>query len=196
MEEKEFAPSKKKLKKARKEGKVARSTELALGLLMLLFFLLLYLVGPTLYRCLKQLFSFQIMSQENPLEALWPILPPLLTIMLALFLFAYLVHVMQIGFLWSWPKRGKKNFRIVMPVLKLVGLLGIFTILYKTLHLPHCLNCEQLLECWANNLFFGGLALSLYLVVLGIFDLIYQKWRFLKQMRMTRSEKKEEERNH
>ena len=195
MEEKEFAPSKKKLKKAREEGRVARSSELALGLLMLLFFLLLRLVGPTLYRRLKELFSFQLLGKNDPLEAVFPIFMPLIVIMLSIFIFAYLVHVMQIGFIWAWPKRGKKNFHFFLPIIKLVGLLLIFWIFYKSLDVSKYQTIEEKVVYFSQKFFLVAFTLSLFLVLLGILDFIYQKWRFMREMRMTRAEKKEEERN-
>ncbi|MCH9611278.1 MAG: hypothetical protein S4CHLAM81_12160 [Chlamydiales bacterium] len=187
MQEKEFDPSRKKLLKARKKGQVVRSTELASALLLLLFFILLRLIGPKLYSALKTLFSFQIMdgfSNERLLPTLWPVI----TIMLILFLCSYLFHFIQTGFLFSWPKRGKKKLRLFFPLLKLVGLLGIFTILYRIE--PK----ERTATSIFSTLYRGGFFFALYLVILGIFDYFYQKWIFMSQMRMTRQEKQEETR--
>jgi len=195
MEEKEFEPSRKKLKKARGEGRVVHSSELALGILLLAFFFLFYLIGPTLYRRFEELFSFKIMSSFSPVEALLPILTPLILFMTTLFVIAYAAHFLQIGFLWAWPKKGKKNFRFFQPLLKLIGLFLIFYFFFKTTLPPRSTTVRQLLVFWAKSLHHLGLFLALYLLGIGIFDYFYQRWRFFQEMRMTKAEKRDEEKD-
>ncbi len=195
MEEKEFEPTRKKLKQARSDGRVVYSSELALGIIMLAFFSLFYLIGPSIYSRFEELFSFKMMSFYSPIGAISPILKPLILYMITLFMIAYAAHFLQIGFLWAWPKKSKKIFRFFLPLLKLIGLLTIFYFFFKTTIPPFSANVRQLLVFWAKSLHHLGLFLALYLLCIGIFDYLYQRWRFLQEMRMTKAEKKDEKKD-
>lgn len=197
MEEKEFAPTKKKLKKARKEGRVIHSAELALGLLFTAFFCILWLAGPLLYHRLKNLMQFDCLNAQEPVAALFKgvlsVLTPLLIIMVATFCLAYLVHFMQIGFFFSFPKNGKKNFRLFFPFLKIAVLSLVLYLFLQTTKVPHFTTIEQRFDYLFSSLLHLGFSLSLSLLVLGILDYVFQRYRFFKEMRMTKHEMQEEQ---
>lgn len=184
MEDKEFEASKKKLKQARKEGKVVHSQELALGLLFLCFFSLLWLVGPSIITRIKLLMSFQHLNSQDPLHALFHAVStlkgPLFLFLIAMFLAAYFVHAAQIGLLFSRPKKHKTKIR---PLFPLVKLLIISLILYLFLKKPSSIS-----------FIFFLLSIVISLLILGIIDYFYQRYLFFKEMRMSRAEKKEEQR--
>ncbi len=200
MSEKTERPSARKLKKAREEGNVPQSSELASALIFLGALSLLWAFGPKLGKGLKALFVTLFSTLNDPqIENLGPpILSPLLFILGGVFVIAILAHLLQTGWIWSWPKssKGKGESRWVILPLKVavIAFIGYFELNISQ-------NAQMLLESAAGKvdfllktLFFLLVKIGIALLVLGILDYFYQKWKYDKQMHMTKQELKEEQR--
>ena len=109
-----------------------------------------------------------------------------------------LPDLFQTGWIWRWQqnkKRGRPRF--VFPILKVlvIAAIGYVTLRGGT-------PSEQLLRAAAGEkvtfifkqVFFLALKIALALLLLGICDFFYQRWKYYRDMRMTLNEVKEEKR--
>jgi flagellar biosynthesis protein FlhB len=193
MPEKTEKPSQRKLKKAREEGKVVKSSELSASLLLLSGLALLWFFGKSLKTGLVNIFK-EVFGNLHTLELdevagkIFPwIAVPLLWIMGGLVLIALLTHFVQTGWVWKRPRKHQKGkSHILMTSLKMIviGLIGYLSLQ----NLSPSLGFSHLFE----HIFFMLLKLALVLLLIGVGDWFYQKWQYEKQMRMTRQEVKEE----
>jgi flagellar biosynthetic protein FlhB len=92
---------------------------------------------------------------------------------------------------------------VVALVISLAKLAVILVIVWSYLHdkLDDCLRLRwaspEGLLCGIGRLTFGVMArIAIGLLVIGGIDMVYQKWHYRRQMRMTRQEVKEELRQH
>lgn len=195
MQEKTEKPSQRKLKKARERGEVAHSAELTSTLVLAGGLLLLWSFSTLFHERLRGVF-IRIFTRLNTLEpeeamkeAGGMIVFPLAAILGGLFVLALLAHWVQTGWVWS-RKKGKRKAKS-RPFFTLLKVTVIGAIGYLTLK-TECpsLNPPPLIE----TLFSLLVKVSLALLVLGIGDFIYQKWKYSQNMRMTRQELKDEQR--
>lgn len=221
-------PTAKKLSDARKEGQVAKSTELVTGASLLTLFLVIKLFSG--YMGSKFMEGFVVnynyiglYSEENfsyktmtgiLAEAAKIILFAALPVLIAAFLVSFVINVVQVK--WEptakplMPKFSRLNpvsgFKRMFSLDKLVELLkailkiGIIVyICYSTL----INQWEIILELYEYSLMQGlgmilevitdlGIKISALFVALGFLDLLYQKYKFKKDLRMTKQEVKDE----
>ncbi|MCH9609431.1 MAG: Yop proteins translocation protein U [Chlamydiales bacterium] len=193
MEEKPFAPSKKKLKKARLRGDVPRSKLLASSLFFLGALILLRLLSPSFYRAFLSLLQF------DGKISLWPVLIPLLIFFAGVFALGIFTHLVQTGFLLSWkslkptwPKRAPIEWTLLF-VPMILCLSGFFMLAW-TRPKGSWVEMDSLsqFKFVLQRCYVASLITSLALLLLGIFDWFYSKRRFMKRMGMTHFEKQEE----
>lgn len=140
----------------------------------------------------------------------------MLPLFLSLFVAAFIANAYQVQLVFSahpimpkWnninifnPQRYKKFFELQAVMKLLFGLmklavvavicyLMIFSVLGDITKLMEA-NPREIIVFIAWNSFFIGLLVSLFLLVLGIADFAYQKWKFAKDQKMTKQEVKEE----
>lgn len=221
-------PTAKKLSDARKEGQVAKSTELVTGASLLTLFLVLkiftgYIGGVFLEGFVinfnyigmysKDNFGYQTMTGML-FEAAKLMLLAVLPVMVAAFLVAFIVNAMQVK--WEptakplMPKLSRLNpisgFKRIFSLDKIIELLKaiikiiiIVYICYSTLED----EWELIIELYEYNLLQGlsiilkvitdlGIKISALFLIVGFADLIYQKFKFKKDLRMTKQEVKDE----
>ena len=192
MQEKTEKPSQRKLKKAREKGDVPYSKELTSALILLGGLLLLWTFSARLNQGLQRCFKviFLGLNTLEPVEALKHILNgllgPVVFLMMALVVIGVAAHFLQTGWVWGWRKGAEKS-PFVLPPLKVggVGVIGYFSLRKMVTSPP---------ASFIHALFFILLKVALILVLIGVGDLGYQKWRYWRRHRMTRQEIKEEKR--
>lgn len=201
-------PTKGKLKKARAKGQVAKSSFLAGALV--------FAAGVVLIGVLSTLFAarfresmragFLNLKEPSVEEAFkivsLPLIFPLLIVLLSLFVVAVGAHFFQTGWVWSteqiqpkWRKK-KTQRRWVLPLLQFVIILGVGYLAIRAKFDPRLLFSSTATQSsyLFKKMFFLAIEISVLLLLLGLGDFIYQKWRYYKQMHMTPEEKKEEQR--
>ena len=194
MQEKPFEPTKRKLRKAKERGQVAKSAELISAVMLAGGWLLVWglstLLGNRFQVTMKTAFS-NLSEPSLSLamqKAFSPLLAPTLIILFGISVIAFAIHWAQAGWIWTWKKHkgkgsGHSLYRFFFALLK-VGVVGGIALLYFWSLKPKDLVKE------AFSL--SGLVI-VALLFLGVIDFIYQKWRFHQEMRMTKEELKEEQ---
>ena len=195
MEEKTEQPSQRKLKKARERGEFVVSSELTSSLILAGGLLLLWAFSTVLNGSLQGIFTevFYELHTLDPEEGLkrvvLRVILPVSTFLLCLFGLALISKWVQTGWVWGRKKRrGKAQSHIFFTLLKVavIGAIGYLTLkgVRPSLQPPSIFEM----------LFFLLIKVALALVVLGLGDFIYQKWKFYQSMRMTKQELKDEQR--
>ena len=231
--EKTEKPTAKKLDDSRKEGQVARSQELGNGFsLLALFIMLKALTGfigdgflgvfhlvynkiPDLARYGAYLTTAQMHGVI--LEMMKRILIILAPFLLAAFIVAFVVNVVQV----KWkptlkplkPKLSKFNpingFKRMFSKDKLVELLKsvikvvlVFYVAYSMLRdqigalmVLYEIPIRQALSLIGELVLDVGLRISILYVIFGFADYGYQRWKFMDDMKMTKQEVKDEIKN-
>ncbi len=221
----------KKLADARKEGQVARSTELITAASLTTLFLVLktcvgYMAGNFLDIFRKMFLNIDKLSSEeftvnaskNILsDAIFTILKTCIPVFAAGILISIIVILPQVKWQISGkmlqPKFNKINpatgFKRIFSKDKLVELMietvKIGVIIYiaysalkdqwRTLLFLYDVELNQAILLIGGIVIDLGLKISLIFLVIGIGDLIYQKMKFKKDMRMSKQELKEEFKN-
>ncbi len=202
-EERTESPSKRKLKKARERGEVAKSTFLSSAILFLGAILLVWGLSSLFYGGFK--LSLITLLTQSELKgafknAFFPVLIPSLLILGGLSFLALFSHLLQTGWIWSFhkKKREKKEKRFFLPLLQLALITAVSYWALCRKFDPRLLfaGAENQLSFLFFRLLVLALILAVSLLVLGILDAFYQNARFHKQMRMTQTEKKEEQREN
>ena len=224
-------PTAKKLSEARKEGQVARSTELitASGLATLFVVLKLFsgFIGEQFVMAYKKNFGiidrYANEDMSVPLvssilsDAVLSILKICLPIFVTVILITFVVVLVQVKWQVSlkpmMPKFNKispisgfkrifskdKLFNLVIEVLKIavIGIIAYSTLKdeWNTLFLLYDMKLEQAIILIGNLVINLGLKVSVVFLVIGFGDLIYQKLKFKKDMRMSKQEVKDEFKN-
>jgi len=140
---------------------------------------------------------------------------PLFLIFVAL---AFIVNVFQVGIMVSFesltPKMKKLNIfdssnykkffdtqvlmRSFFGISKLlvIGSITYFVIMSAVPEVSNYINAEpyEVLKYVATEALYVGLLVFLVLLILGIVDTVYQRWKFKKDMKMTKQEVKDERR--
>lgn len=181
----------KRLKEAKKEGNVPFSDDLFKASFLLSALLLLWALSSLLTTRLERLFSFHLLHSTDPLHALKEALLlfaiPLAIIMTILFLLQFALSFLQRGFLFVTEKQKKtpskrgKTIQALFFLLKggVMIAIALLFLRYSTFHL--------------TTLFFFALFTLLALLVLGVFDFLYQRIAWRKSLMMTKQEVQEEQ---
>jgi flagellar biosynthetic protein FlhB len=220
MSDKTEAPTQRRLDEAREEGQVARSLELNTAAIMLVGALLLKGPGTILVDAIKQLIittvnslPAAIVTEDSLRTSLYnlatSLIPGLGLILVGILLTGVSVTLVQTGFLWAGKKIGF-DFKRLNP---LTGLKRIFSGSGRALiklvlvgWVVYSYIKDQVVELsgiGSMNLAFGvtewvNLATTLAIrvgsayLVLAVADYAFQRWRFMRSMRMTKQEIKED----
>lgn len=135
-------------------------------------------------------------------------------LMIGLFLVAILVNLSQVGFILTGepmspkpeklnPITGMKKFFTKRSLVKLLGslfkLLGISVVLYVTVTemsdrvFPLMgSDASEIFAFIASASFTVGIRMALVLLILSLFDLVYQRWQYEQEIKMTKQEVKDE----
>ncbi|NLK27985.1 MAG: flagellar biosynthesis protein FlhB [Clostridiales bacterium] len=224
-------PTAKKLQDARKEGQVARSTELiTASALITLFVILKLFVGfmaekfmetfRRTYSSIDKIVSddfttnlFQALLSDGILTIIWICLPVFLSAMVVSFVVTLYQVKWKVSGKLLQPKFDKinpiKGFskifnkdKIVHLLISVIKIMLIFYIVYDalkekwallvTLYDIHLMQAIMLISDIVIEL---GMQISMIFLIIGFGDLIYQKFKFRKDMRMTKQEVKDEFKN-
>ncbi|MBF0118083.1 MAG: flagellar biosynthesis protein FlhB [Desulfobacterales bacterium] len=223
--EKTEDPTGKKLEKAREEGQVAKSMELASAFIVLNAAVLLYISSSSLYKdlleTLRQGFSFGDIPDVNATycinflsENFIHFLLILLPIFGVVFVTAFLLEIMQVGFEPSFelmmPKLEKLNFikgfgrllnvKSIVELAKSIIKMSIIAIMtysaivgeLKKIFMLHDGSVSYILLYMFKVSFKIVIWVALAMVVVAILDYAYQKFQFNKEMKMSKQEVKDE----
>jgi flagellar biosynthesis protein FlhB len=158
--------------------------------------------------------NFIVAHTHAVLFELAQVLAPILGLIL---LAASLVHVLQTGFLWS-PDRLAPDVNRINPLAGLrrifslssathlgMGLLKVLTVSLVAFGILYArrdeilgaaaLDTPQICAFVADIILWTTLKIALALLILGILDYVYQRWRYERQLRMTPQEVREETKN-
>jgi flagellar biosynthesis protein FlhB len=225
FQEKTETATSKKREKAREEGQVAKSPEIASVLVLLVGIFVLYLVGGQTYSRIEQvlhnLVSFQqlpsfdkqfCLSLLNKVMSFYLLI--VLPIMGAVFLAAFVSNYAQVGLHFSAkaisPKLSKfdviKGFgrllslRSLMELTKSVlKLIIIGTVVYFAVRG----ELDQIVKLYDSDIpfiflytFKGIFKIFIWVLIIMVtvatLDYLYQKWQYEKDLKMTKQEVKEE----
>ena len=147
-------------------------------------------------------------------EGIAYLLKLMLPILLSAFIGALFINIYQVGLLVSlepilprWnkvnifhPGNFKKFFgvrafmRLFFGIGKLIIIFTVSIIFIKMNAIPYLMqqNIKKLLIILFQQVFYISIIIAVLLFVWGIFDFLYQKWRFAKDMKMTKQEVKDE----
>ncbi len=221
----------KKLSDARKEGQVAKSREIGLGVGLLLMFVMLKILVGMLGTQFMEMFSmvynripdftdmvagqisisdYMILFRDTMLQILLMMLPFMGVALIA----GIAIEIFQV----KWepttkplePKFSKMNpvngfkkifslnslFELAKAILK-IGL--IVWVAYSTLKnewgnlfILFDMPVEQAIALMGNIVINLGIKISLVYLIIAFADLLYQKWKFSEDMKMTKQEVKDE----
>lgn len=219
------SPTPRRRSEAVRQGQVPRSMDLSAGVVLLGALLLLRYLGEPMFaqllaivRELETVDSVRTEALARWLERAWrAAMDAMLPFLLALTVVAALAGVLQTGPMLVWarlepkldqlsPMRGLKRLfsseslqRLGMGLLKLglVGAVGYVTVTGQLLPLLSSGNAEprSILSIGATFVFTLGVRLALVLLVIGLIDYFYQRWRTEESLKMTKQEVKDEMRS-
>lgn len=215
-EEKIYPASPRKREKAREEGQVAKSTELVSLVTLSTSLAFIYLNRNSLFDFMdKLLYMINLnINAEMNLKILKEYIISTLSYIMPLFILivlsAFLTNYAQIG-LKFMPKVLKPDIKKINPVngfkrmfskdslvelikalLKVVGVLAITIIdlrdIFKAVNYTYTNNSKIAFEYIFKNIFNITIKILLMLLSLAILDYVYKKFKFEKDLRMTRQE--------
>ena len=223
--EKTESPTPRRLADAREKGQVAKSADLSAAVGLLAGLVLLKVFGDNVFGGFMSIMTNAFALHEMPADPLsafnanWYLvlrttLYMLGPFMLALFVVAIVINLMQVGFLASSkpitpsadkisPLQGFKRLfstrsavRLAMSLIKviIIGTVAGWTI---SDYLPRLtglnnLTFKEVIAAGAEMMFVLGLKMAAVLFVLAIIDYAFQRLQLLKDLRMTKEEVKEE----
>jgi len=203
MEEKTEKPTQHKLKKTKERGVVAKSSELISALVLFGSLALLWSFADIIEGRFKQVFAslYFFLREPDIGEASYlflPLLYPTLLILVGIFLIGLFSQFLQIGWVWNWKRSRKKaQCRWIFLSIKLGVVFSIgYMLLLKEKPFNNMLlasSSEKVIFIF-KKVFFLLLKISVALLLLGICDFFYQKWKHYRQMHMTKQEVREEKR--
>ncbi|MEZ5314605.1 MAG: EscU/YscU/HrcU family type III secretion system export apparatus switch protein [Chlamydiales bacterium] len=202
-QEKTEPPTKRKLKKARMKGEIAKSSFFA-GALIFMGAILCIWGSATL------LGSRFITSMQNGLrnfemegafaKVMGPLIYPVILIMVGIFLLSIIAHLLQTGWVWSietlYPRwhKPKREYRFVMPILYMILMIGgTYFAIKRGLNLEiFFISVKEQGKFFFKNIMRFSSIVGIFSILLGLCDFFYQKSRYYKRMYMTPQEKNEE----
>jgi len=205
-DEKTYPPTKQKLKRERKKGNIWVSTEFASSIFL----------GCA---CLFLIFIFSFISFEKIFQSIFlnlneltvkgalknafsPILKQTILFLCLVFVCAIFGVVIQRGWIWKWKIHSggffkKRKKRWIFPLLKtavsLIIAYAVLRVCKMTFASLFSSPSEKMRFIFQKMFILSGFLILAYFV-LGIFDLIYQRWAYLKKMRMSKKEMEDEKR--
>ncbi len=212
-QEKTEAPTERKRQKSRDEGQVAFSRELPSAALLAGCTLILLFTSPLIFdsamRMMNGSFSEMVLSEELTIPLLYKVFSDALStflpslIPLALTLFSFTIKALAPKFNKISPLTGIKrlfstqslaDFLKSLGKMVIIGFIGVYLYMDK-LNEINGLSVSTPQEIMIFN--FTALAeisgmIVLALVAIAIFDFVYQKWHHEQQLKMTKQEVKEE----
>ncbi|MBN4067045.1 flagellar biosynthesis protein FlhB [Simkania negevensis] len=227
FQEKTEKPTQKKLTKARKDGKVAKSQDLTSGFLLLGAFLVFAVFGAFFYSRFQNIMVgiFQNLDYAFISEGgmrywlragIFYIIQTLSPVLIAVFVVAFVLNLVQVKFVISLkalePKLDRLNLFDVSKFKKFFNLRALVKLGFGLLKLAIiCIVCYSFFLYIApdiSNLMNGtprdilkemawatlilAVIISCLLLVIGIIDFAFQKWKFLREMKMSKQEVKDE----
>jgi flagellar biosynthetic protein FlhB len=220
--EKTESPTPRRRQEAREQGQVARSTDLTAAIVLLSGLVLLNIFGPSVFQRMLELIREGAAHDDVRASALGVVvgrsvlagammLGPLL---LGLLLVTAVGGLLQTGAMVSTkllapkfenlvPARGLKRIfsidsvtRLAMGLLKLllVGGVGYSSVAGRWDELLHAgtLGVLGILHLGTEIVFTLALRMALVLLILGLLDYWFQRWKLERSIRMTKQEVKDE----
>jgi flagellar biosynthetic protein FlhB len=229
LQDKTEEASSKKLTDGRKKGQVGKSQDLTASVLLFIGMLVLLFFAPYFYHKFEDVTLAVLNNLYEPIDTinaatagfqagLMFMVVMLAPLFVALYVAAFLINVVQVGFVISLdpiqpkfkninvfdPKNYKKFFGVQammklffglskLGVIALVCFLQIYALMLEISHLVHA-TCWEMFLFLAWQSFYMGLMIAIILLVLGVLEFMYQKWKFANDMKMTKQEVKDERR--
>jgi flagellar biosynthetic protein FlhB len=222
--EKTEEPTPHKLQEARKKGQIAKSKDLTASIMVLVSFFMLQSSAPHIWELLVNLstnvfnyipaeFTYDVAGYllMDVLKTFMIIMAPL---MLATFITALVVELLQTGFLVSMeslepkleklnPIEGFKKFftlkqyiELFKSIIKMTIVIFLIFSVIKEEFFMVILSLQ--LGLWQIMAFTGSLMMKIvvrvgiFYLIIAIFDYFYQKWELIKSLRMSKKEIKDE----
>ena len=225
FQEKTETATTKRREKAREEGQVAKSMEIASVLVLLVGISVLYMFGayfyPKLEQIIQELSRFQKIPEFNNQFCLLLLkksvvyfLMFMLPVMGAVFITAFAANYVQVGFHLSSkaiaPKLSKfdvvKGFARLLSLRSLIELVKSIvklTVIGTVAYFAVRGEVDQILKLYATSVpyiflfvlkgFFKIIIwVLIIMIVVAVADYAYQKWQYEKDLKMTKQEVKEE----
>lgn len=190
-------------KKAKDRGEIVQSAELSGSVLLAAALLMLWGLKSLFYDRLRDIFNITY-SRLNPKGAelalnhsFQPIIFPLMLFFLGLVGVSIGIHWIQTGGIAfrKRSKRGSGSSPIFLIFLKIGGiaLIGFLFIFWqKPLQSLIFSSPSQKIDILFHEVFLLLLAIVSFLLLLGLGDFFYQRWRHERDLHMTRQEAKDE----
>ena len=219
-EEKIYPASPRKRKKAREDGQVAKSTELVSLVTLFLSLMFIYFTKDSIFKLTNKLLNrvYININKDINIDLVTEVLKDIIVFIAPLFVVimiaAFLSNYVQVGLIMSGkvlkpdlkkinPINGFKRMfskdtlvELLKSLLKVTGVLAITFLELKTIILKmnsaYTDNAFVAFEYIFNNLFNIVIKISLLLLGLSILDYIYKRYKFEKDLKMTRQEMMDE----
>ena len=218
----------KKLDDARKEGRVAKSTDLINGVMLLLMFFVLRIFGSFMANGFMESFtkyynktadiSMEIFDVKQAVnlanEMVFDIVIACLPVLIGSFIVAFVGNVVQVG--WKVtakplkpkldrlnPVGGLKRMfsqeKVVELIKSILKVLAIAIVAYNEVKdrwkfILNLYNFEfmQAIVNIFDIVLDVGIKISIIFVIIGLADFVYQKWKHLHDLKMSKQEVKDE----
>lgn len=218
--EKTYPASPKKRKEAREKGQVAKSTEMTAIMTLFGSLLFIYLNKNKMFNLMDDLLHLTFKNMDRDItvnvlvEYIQVILKYLLPLLIIIVITAFMGNYVQIGLKLSLkavkPDMGKINplsglkkmfskDSFVELAKSLVKVIVVLYIAYSSIHdviqqinNTYTENLRYQLTYVFDNLFDIILKIGMFLAILSVIDLIYKRFSFEKELKMTREEMMEE----
>jgi flagellar biosynthesis protein FlhB len=218
MTEKTELPTSKKLAEARKNGLVAYSQDFTAAMILIGGVLALFASAHFIYQRIAYLYtnitinylntSYDQNIEDLLIKGVKYIAITLSPVLLLVFLFAFFANIAQVGFCFS-PLRWHQPIRKIITlssltkipwgILKLSVIAAIYFFIFRSVmpQISHLMNAQasQILSFLSKEAFYISAIISVTLFIFSLVDLMYQKWRFTQNMKMTPQEIQEEHKN-
>ena len=207
-------PTVKKLADARKKGQVAYSQDFVSAAILVGGVIAFFFFGEFIYDRFTNLYITILKYINTPYDnaiislshkGISYFILTITPILLATLIFAIISNISQVGFnfspiKWNFNIKGIFSFSALMRVVwwmsKFLTISLVYVLILKTImpQISHLMNTEipKMFEFIFREGFYISAILAVTLLILGILDLAYQKWKFLQDMRMTKQEIQEE----
>lgn len=193
MEELPFAPSAKKLRKARQKGEAPQSHLLTMAVSTMFT---LCAIGFVHQPVLQQLTQVLQQGLEGRSMNCLPLIGWIVVVLITPWISVLVVTLLQTQGLFSWqhlkPKWRRRSSFLSWEQLGLIVIKLAILALALGFFLKFAQPCD--LACTIKKLYQLALFISGVFVLLGLLDWRYRHWKFCQHNRMSASEKKEEQR--